>query len=121
MENKIITINELSQFTGTEKYYRYHDLLLTDGAYYLAEKAACFWLMDAIWSYVVAEQWLGKEDFITCKLNVQDCVGELIFDDGNDRTLASQKIPYTDFPLEGVTLFIVRESSQFVVMLPGEY
>jgi hypothetical protein len=48
-------------------------------------------------------------------------MGELFFDDGNDHLLASQKIPYTDFPLEGITLFIIRGSSQFVVMLPGEY
>ncbi|MDP4837317.1 MAG: hypothetical protein NWS01_09260 [Burkholderiales bacterium] len=39
----------LAQFTGTgawNKISRKH--LLTDGTKHLAEKAACFWVMDAI-------------------------------------------------------------------------
>lgn len=120
MENKTNKIkNELSQFTGTENYYRYHNLLLTDGAYYLAQTAQCFWLIDVIWSHV--GQWLGKEDFITCKLTVNASVGNVVFDDGNKNVLAAQTIPYTDFPLEKVQLFIVRENTQFVVMLSTEY
>lgn len=122
MENKTITIkNELSQFIGTENYYRYHNLLLTDGAYYLAEAANCFWLMDAVWAHSSTKRWLGKEDFISCKLYVQDSVGKLTFDDGNKNILASQHIPYTDFPLDKVQLFLVRGEGQFVVMLPSEY
>ena len=122
MENKTNTIkNELTQFTGTENYYRYHDLLLTDGVYYLAEAANCFWLMDAVWAHSSTKGWLGKEDFISCKLNVQDSVGKLTFDDGNKNILASQHIPYTDFPLDKVQLFLVRGEAQFVVMLPSEY
>ena len=120
MENKNLK-NDLIQFTGTEHYYRYYDLLLTDGAYYLAEKAACFWLMDAIWAHAHSERWLSKEDFITCKLSVCNSMGELTFDDGNRNILASQHIPYTDFPLDTIQLFIVRQETQFVVMLPGEY
>ena len=39
----------LAQFTGTEKHYRISRRhLLTDGTRYLAEKAACFWMMDAV-------------------------------------------------------------------------
>ncbi len=120
MNTQNLTI-ELSQFTGTENYYRYHNLLLTDGAYHLAEAANCFWLMDTVWAYTTTERWLGKEDFISCKLNVQNSVGKISFDDGNKNILASQHIPYTDFPLEKIQLFIVRENTQFVVMLPSEY
>jgi hypothetical protein len=46
--------NQLSQFTGTAKYYRISRRhLLTEGTKYLAEKAACFWLMNAIASHLV--------------------------------------------------------------------
>ena len=120
MEKKI-TETDLAQFIGTEEYYRYYNLLLTDGAHYLAEQAECFWLMDLIASHASIKRWLGKEDFITCKLTVQDTVGEVVFDDGNGNILARQHIPFTDFPLEKIELFIARGEDNFVVMLPGEY
>jgi hypothetical protein len=45
--------SELSQFFGTEKFYRITKRhLLTDGTKYLAEQAKCFWLMDAISSHL---------------------------------------------------------------------
>lgn len=121
MEKQKITHSELAQFSGTEHYYRYHSLLLTDGAFYLAEKAECFWLMDVIWSHAMENRWYGKEDFITCKLTVQDTVGDVVFDDGNGRILVTQHITFTGFPLEQIQLFIVRGECNFVVMLPGEY
>lgn len=112
---------ELAHFTGTEKYYCYYQLLLTDGTHYLAQEAQCFWLIDAIWSHVITKQWLGKEDFITCTLCVADTVGALTFDDGNGNILASQHIPFTDFPLDEIQLFIVRGEDRYVVMFPSEY
>lgn len=121
MENQTITIQDLAQFTGTEQYYQYHNVLLTDGAYYLAEKAGCFWLMDVIWSHSLENRWFGKEDFITCNLTVQDSTGDVVFDDGNGNILANQHIPFTDFPLDQIQLYIVRGEYNFVIMLPGEY
>lgn len=121
MEKQKITQNDLVQFSGTEKYYRHQTLLLTDGVFYLAEKAECFWLMDVIWSHAMEKRWFGKEDFITCKLTVQDTVGEVIFDDGNGRILITQHIPFTDFPLNQIQLYIVRGERNLVIMLPGEY
>lgn len=121
MENKSITLSDLAQFSGTDHYYRYYDLLLTDGTKYLAENAGCYWLMDLVWSHAMEKKWFGKEDFITCKLSVHETVGEVVFEDGNGSVLASQHISFTDFPLEKIQLYIVRGSNHFVVMLPGEY
>ena len=121
MKNKTITENDLVQFTGTEQYYRYHNLLLTDGAFYLAEKAGCFWLMDVIWSHAIENRWFGQEDFITCNLTVQDTVGDIALDDGNGNILATHHVPFTDFPLDKIQLYLVRGEHHFVVMLPGEY
>jgi hypothetical protein len=40
-------LSSLSQFTGTEKYYRlYSTVVLTDGTKYLSDTAGCYWLMD---------------------------------------------------------------------------
>src|SRR5262249_38957953 len=108
MENKKITLRDLAEFKGTEKYYRYQSLLLTDGTYYLAENAGCFWLMDVIWSHAMENRWFGKEDFVTCKLTVQDNVGDVVFDDGNGNILVTQQVPFTDFPMEEIQLYIIR-------------
>jgi hypothetical protein len=44
---------QLSNFIGTEKYYRLtRKHLLTDGTKYLAEAAGAYWLMEAIASYL---------------------------------------------------------------------
>jgi len=43
----------IAQFTGTSTYYRISRRhLLTDGTKHLAEKGACFWMMDAIASHL---------------------------------------------------------------------
>ena len=53
-EMKKFDPSQLNQFIGTEKYYRISRRhLLTDGTKYLAEQAACFWLMDAIASHLM--------------------------------------------------------------------
>jgi len=50
----------MSQFTGTDSYYRISRRhLLTDGTKHLAEKGACFWMMDAIASHLCE---IGTED-----------------------------------------------------------
>ncbi len=120
MQNQNLKI-ELQQFTGTENYYKYHNLLLTDGVYYLANAGSCFWLMDLIYSHLMTNRNLAREEFLLMKLKVQDSKGKVKFEDGNDLVLASQNIPYTDFALEEVNLYIVKEAFQFVIMLPSEY
>ena len=56
---------QLSYFTGTRKYYRISSRhLLTDGTKYLAEKGACFWMMDAIASHLCE-----MSDVIKCETN----------------------------------------------------
>lgn len=120
MENQNLKI-ELQQFTGTENYYKYHNLLLTDGAYYLAQVGSCFWLMNVIYSHLLTNRNLAHEEFLVLNLKVKDCKGKVQFEDGNDLVLASQKIPYTDFALDEVKLYLVKEAFQFVVMLPSEY
>lgn len=56
MSERNLTPNDLAGFTGTEGYLRWNpplfpDILLTDGARYVAETAGAFWLMDIIGSY----------------------------------------------------------------------
>jgi len=121
--------SELAGFIGTESYtnLRYPWLrkrfLLTDGAKYLAEKAKAFWLMDAIASHQTNKA-VAAEEFQFWKL----AMGEkreavLTCTDGNDKELVRQEIPYTDFPLNTITLYAALDEGLdgLVVMLTSEY
>jgi hypothetical protein len=126
-------INELAQFTGTEKYYRssvftkniYH----TDGIQCLADNAKAFWLIDAIVSYQF-ENRVRREEFQEWTLSVDKSHAILLCTDGGigenpPRELARQYIRYTDFPLEKITLYLEYGSLDGehpckILMLPSE-
>ena len=110
----------LSQFTGTERYYRISRRhLLTDGTKYLAEQAECFWMMDAIASHLMK---IGTADwFVVVKTTVKDAAALMVYEDGNGHEHARQEIPYTDFPLAEITLYTCWDGEHWVIMLPSEY
>ena len=110
----------LAQFTGTSAYYRISRRhLLTDGTKYLAEKGACFWMMDAVASHLSE---IGTEDwFVLIRVQVSEGRAEMIYEDGNGHEHARQAIPYTDFPLSEITLYACWDDEHWVIMLPSEY
>ena len=95
----------LAQFTGTERYYRISRThLLTDGTKYLAEKGKCFWMMDAVASHLSE---IGTEDwFVMVRVSITEIRTLLVYEDGNDHEHARQEIPYRNFPLDSVTLYV---------------
>jgi hypothetical protein len=111
--------SELSQFIGTEKYYRITPShLLTDGTKYLAEQAECFWLMTAIASHLPKQ---FHDYFAVVNLTVKDSAAQLTLDDGNGNVFAQQFIDYTDFPLPELKLYCAFDGEYWVLMLPSEY
>jgi hypothetical protein len=110
----------LTQFIGTEHYYRISRRhLLTDGTKYLAEHAECFWMMDAIASHLSE---IGTSDwFVQIKVTVKESRVTMIYDDGNGKEHARQEIPYTDFPLPMIILYACWDGEHWVIMLPSEY
>ena len=110
----------LTQFTGTGAYYRIsRKNVLTDGTRYLAEQGACFWMMDAIASHLCE---IGTADwFVLVRVQVTEGRAVMIYEDGNDREHARQEIPYTDFPLDSITLYACWDQEHWVIMLPSEY
>jgi len=111
---------QLSYFTGTEKYHRISRRhLLTDGTKYLAEEAECFWLMDVIASHLSE---IGTEDwFVLVRMSVVLGSAVMIYEDGNGNEHARQEIPYTDFPMNSITLYACWDGEHWVIMLPSEY
>ena len=117
-------VNELNNFSGTERYYRITpDTVITDGAKFVADKGGAYWLMTAIASYL--PEFTQKETFIVANLTVSrsesSCTALLKLDDGNDNILAEQFIEYTDFELDEIKLYACYTGDMWVIMLPREY
>lgn len=107
----------LGHFTGTEHYYKImFGYKLTDGMKHVCETAHAYWLTDVIVSHAMAHK---NQDMLACKLVVDDLSNACTFTmtDGDDIVLATQEIPYTDFPVLTFTAWVVDG----VIMLPSEY
>lgn len=116
----LFDLSTLTEFTGTERYYRIsRRQLLTDGTKFLADQAHCYWMMDAIASHLME---IGTTDwFVVVKTKVRDARATMIYEDGNGHEHARQEIPYTDFPLAEITLYACWDGEHWVIMLPSEY
>ena len=115
---------QLSQFSGTENYYRImSNVLMTDGAKFVADKGEAYWLITDIASHL--STFTEKENFIVANLTVTRtataCSAILKLDDGNDNVLAEQFIEYTDFELDEIKLYACYADDLWVIMLPREY
>ena len=121
-------LDDLAQFTGTSKYYRtdFYPFLFTDGIKYIAENGEAFWLLDAIASW--QEEPIIKNDTDLNRIQfwrltvfpdrsaVLDCERDL------DDVVISQPIPYTDFPLDQIMVFLCDMGTPYgVLILPSEY
>ena len=113
----------LRQFTGTEAWHRHlPGVLLTDGAKYLAEECGAYWLMDVIGSHLPSVP--KDETFTVAQLTVNP-MNKAFFTLADDspatKIYANQSISYTDFPLDEVKLYVIREGDGWVILLPSEY
>ncbi len=114
-------LNQLSQFTGTEKYYRlYPKVVLTDGTKYLAEVASCYWLMDLYASHLAMID-ANVESFTCLKLIKRGHGADIVIEDGNTQELAKQYVEYTVFPLDTFTCYGIWSGEFWVFMLTSEY
>ncbi len=111
----------LKQFTGSDQLARLKkNVLLTEGARYLAESAECFWLFDLYASQLMAVD--GNKDWFTSlKITLTNRTATISIEDGNERVLVNQKIEYTDFPIQAYTLYGCWAGDYWVLMLPSEY
>lgn len=116
---------DLAMFIGTEQWHPHwlRRFTYTDGVKFLAENTDCFWLLDIIASYQ-PEKKFRDEEFQVWRLVrfADDPHKATVFaDDGNDNTLGTQILEYTDFPLSEIKLYLAGVGTQKVLMLPSEY
>ena len=125
--------------TGTLGYTRgcgiNRGLLCTDGIMGVAQEASAYWLIDIVGSLKYEEEtWkqMNEHRLIVCKLKVNLEAGTAVFtatempeDEEAPKAIYTQKIPYTNFPLEEVTMWLDMESrshkGEQVLFLPSEY
>jgi hypothetical protein len=118
---KTLTKEDLAQFMGSENWYRHglvRDVLYTDGAKYLADAGGAYWLLDEIALAQRYDKRVAGEEFQVWKLMVkEDHSATLACDDGNGNIVYTKRIPFTDFPLEEISLYFCNNT----ILLPSEY
>jgi hypothetical protein len=110
---------DLSQFYGTENYYKTFvfspNLKHTDGVQYFADQAGAFWFLDIVATEIYP--FSDKYPFMTIYLTVRDGKAEIIVQDGDLSRLWQRQIEFTDCP-DGVYSFFLVDD---VLMLCSEY
>ena len=108
--------DQLKEYNCSDNYYKYNfGLIITDGVKALAEQFECFWFLDIIASY---QGQLKNEEFQVWKLTKHDGdKATVTCDDGNDRIIKTQKIPYTDFSANEATVWVEFGTA----LLPSEH
>ncbi len=120
MKNADQITEELKQFIGSSVIYEHWlGISYTEGVQYLAEAASAYWLLDLIASHQT-KRFLSNpklQDFQIWRLSVHENSGTLICEWDTNMEVLRQEIEYTDFPLQSIKLYLVRQ----VLMLPSEY
>jgi len=114
-------LGNLSQFTGTERYFRVlPTFVVTDGLMYLMEEAGCYWLAQLYGLHLVSVD-AGDNPFTVLKFQREGEGGMVKIEDGNGVVLAWQGLDYTDFPLDQYSLYACWDGEKWVGMLTSEY
>ena len=104
---------------GSENFYCHRPslILYTDGVKDMAEGCQAYWLIDLIISHQCKKE-VNLERFQVWNLSrVKDSLFKIIATDGNDNRVAFQQIPFSDFPHDMATIWLVDGC----LMLPAEY
>ena len=112
---------DLTMFTGSDQFYRHsinRKVVYTEGAQHVAEAGGAYWLLDEIALIQPHEKRVAAEEFQVWKLTVRpDRTATLACDDGNHNVVYTKEIPFTDFPLETITLWFANNT----IYLPSEH
>ncbi|MCW1308285.1 MAG: hypothetical protein OH337_03695 [Candidatus Parvarchaeota archaeon] len=114
-----LELRELDKYTGTEHYYNFMGVLITDGVKYIMENGYTWFVADVvalIKAHPRIREYLKRDTFLTARLEVEDNEADLILEDGDYNKLYSQHYSFTDAK-RNLKLFYVSG----VLMLSNEY
>lgn len=115
METKL----DLSQFYGTENYYKTcmfaPNLVHTDGVQYFANEAGAYWFLDIVGTefYPLTR----REPFLSIKMTVANEKAKILVENGDCKVIKKKNISLTDCPEGSYTFFLTDN----VLMLTSEY
>lgn len=138
IKNTQVILDNLKNFRGTGRYYRHSPFLfpyfhLTDGTEYLAEECEAFWLFDFIASHQATPKILSHpklQEIQFWSLKVKDSSAVIACSWDSNEVVFKEKIPYTDFPLDEVRIWVaplylgpddIEPPKKWVAYLPGEH
>lgn len=126
-------LEELASFTGGDCFYRHplnRSVIYTEGVQYLALKAEAFWLVDAVASYFGSPEMREAtakdhrlESLQFWRLEVGEDRSALLTarsDDGVEPFI-TQRIEFTDFPLDSVDVWAGFNGHGWTLYLPSEH
>ena len=120
MESKDMIQAIINQACGSVQFHKYSHIpvfpVITDGVLALAEAAECFWLLDVIGSHQINRK-LDKAFQVWALECDKEGDGATVKGFNDDVLIVTQYIPYTDFPLDDLKLFLCDG----VLMIPSEY
>ncbi len=116
--------SDLAQFCGSSEFFQHWTkrLIYTGGVQYMAEHGGAYWLIDAVASYQPDQRITSRPDLVDFQLwelaVAQDKSAVLTMRGDSGRpAVITQEIPFTDFPLEQIKLYVCNAT----LMLPSEY
>ncbi len=125
---------ELQQFTGDLDRFR-HPLnprvVYTPGMRHLAERAGAYWLIDAIASWIGSppfrqaaadDERIGSLHFWKLSVQAENSTATLtaVVDTG-EPAFITQRIRFTDFPLEVIEVWAGFDGRHWTLYLPSEH
>jgi hypothetical protein len=116
--NKLEDLNlkELKYFCGSETFSKislYPNVKLTEGIMYVAENGYSWVVTDCL---AILKFKLGKEDFVSIKLIVENEKAEIVYTNGNEKVLYKQKYDWTNAK-QNLNLYYTNNT----LMLSSEY
>lgn len=124
---------DLRQFTGSLERFRHplnRRVIFTSGVHFLAEEAGAFWLLDVIASYIgspemakatQADPRLAAMQFWRLEVHATGSAEVTCRADADALHAISQSIPFTDFPLDHVTIWTAFDGEHWTLYLPSEH
>jgi uncharacterized protein DUF6876 len=112
---------DLNRFTGSANVWVHSvnsAVVYSEGAKYVADRGGAHWLLDKIAIFQQCIRRVAATDFQIWTLSVQqDQSATLTCRDDDSHVLYKERLYYTDFPLDEVTLWF-KEST---ILLPSEH
>ncbi len=124
---------ELPQFTGDLQRFRhslFRTVIYTPGVQYLMQEASAYWLIDAIAGHLASPEFHAAvkqdsriQDLHFWKLTVNEDDSALLRAtvDRGERAFIRQSIPFTDFPLPSIDIWVGFDGQHYTVYLPSEH